>query len=90
MYGITVPPTVPQRRAGDLHPRHFWNVDLARVALYTAVQSGLAVCALVGTTGYGGAKQMGLQWLSVFGTSMGAKMSHASALNGGVTVGKVA
>jgi len=69
---------------------HLLNVDLIRVALYQAVTAGLSVGALVGTTGYQGAPAMGKQWLAIFCASMLVKMSHASALNGGVTVGKVA
>lgn len=69
---------------------HLLNVDLIRVALYQAVTAGLSVGALVGTTGYQDAPTMGKQWLAIFCASMLVKMSHASALNGGVTVGKVA
>lgn len=90
MYGISGQTTVPQRRKTDRRQRHLLNVDLIRVAIYTAVQAGLSVGALVGTVGYQDAGTMAKQWVAVFCASLTVKMSHASALNGGVTVGRVA
>lgn len=67
----------------------WFNSDFTRVALFTLVQSafsvGAIICVSAAVTWQEAAKQLG----AVFCASMITRISHASAINGTITAGKV-
>jgi hypothetical protein len=65
------------------------NSDFVRVCLFTSVQAGLSVGALITANGNASLQVMGKEWIALFCSAMLTSISHASAKNGTITAGKV-